>query len=339
MRIVQADAIYQETKGLTPYQFIEKVGKTCYKSEDTITEDSAERFVGKLTENKHYAMLEHVHVYFLITDKIASFMSYRDPAQFKYLNMTEVFMNDKRVLYISGSFRAFMEFFDALPYPAEGWIDIEDMLMVSYPLLFKGHNRVLPQGIETPVTASEDKSYIRIFTRDGFIKHISQLNEETEKILATKHLTHTVRFICDRGVSHEFVRHRPASFAQESTRYCNYSKEKFGNEITFIEPFFFTSRPKEGEYFIWASACEDAERAYFKLIKEGATPQEARSVLPNSLKTEIIITATEEEWKHIIALRLTGVTGAPHPQMKEVMIKAHEWLATASNNRLKVVVD
>lgn len=133
----------------------------------------------------------------------------------------------------------------------------------------------------------------------------------------------TVRFICDRGVSHELVRHRIASFSQESTRYCNYSKDKFGEEITVIEPCFW-DRDRMGpttEYALWSSACEQAEQHYFALIKAGATPQEARSVLPNSLKTEVVVTTNPREWNHIFRLRCAPTA---HPQMRELMIPLRE---------------
>ena len=130
-----------------------------------------------------------------------------------------------------------------------------------------------------------------------------------------EHVSITVKFICDRGVSHEIVRHRLASFAQESTRYCNYSLEKFGNEITVIEPLFYTH---EGLFRIfWEEQCLMAEEQYFKLLGHGSTPQEARSVLPNSLKTELIMTANLREWRHFLRLRTAK---AAHPQMRELTI-------------------
>lgn len=134
-----------------------------------------------------------------------------------------------------------------------------------------------------------------------------------------EHAVISVKFICDRGVSHEIVRHRIASYAQESTRYCNYSSGMHGNEITVIQPFFF----KRGtpEYEAWYLACESSENAYMNLLKMGATPQEARSVLPNSLKTEIVVTLNLREWIHFFNLRAVGTTGAPHPQMKEIAVQ------------------
>nr|DAI05978.1 MAG TPA: Thymidylate synthase complementing protein [Crassvirales sp.] len=140
----------------------------------------------------------------------------------------------------------------------------------------------------------------------------------------------TVHFVCDRGVSHEFVRHRTMSFAQESTRYCNYSKNKFGNELTFIVPCWAGERQENASLEdrdicgnTYADLCfkenlAKAERAYFTLIKQGWTPQQARAVLPNSLKTELVVTGFTSDWEHFFGLRARGTTGAPHPQAKEL---------------------
>ncbi len=122
----------------------------------------------------------------------------------------------------------------------------------------------------------------------------------------------SVLVICDRGVSHEIVRHRIASYSQESTRYCNYSQDKFGNELTFIRPCFWTE--DSDAFAVWKSSMEAAERDYFRLLELGATPQEARSVLPNSLKTEIVVTMNLREWRHFFKLRTSA---AAHPQMRQ----------------------
>ena len=136
-----------------------------------------------------------------------------------------------------------------------------------------------------------------------------------------EHSSLSVKFVVDRGVSHELVRHRIASFAQESTRYCNYSKDKFGNEITVILPCFFDTGmgilSNSLVYQEWKLACECAEERYFNLLKMGATPQQARTVLPNSLKTEITITANYREWRNFFKLRTAE---ASHPQMREVAL-------------------
>ena len=144
-----------------------------------------------------------------------------------------------------------------------------------------------------------------------------------------EHSSLSVKFVVDRGVSHELVRHRIASFAQESTRYCNYSKDKFGNEITVILPCFFDTGmgilSNSLVYQEWKSACECAEERYFNLLKMGATPQEARTVLPNSLKTEITVTANYREWRNFFKLRTAE---ASHPQMREVTIPLLKELKT-----------
>ena len=129
-----------------------------------------------------------------------------------------------------------------------------------------------------------------------------------------EHVSLTVRFICDRGVSHELVRHRLAAYSQESTRYANYAKDKFGNEITVIRPFFW----EEGSdrYRLWHEAMLAAEKAYLALITAGAQAQEARSVLPNSLKTEVVMTCNLREWRHVLNLRCSP---AAHPQIREIM--------------------
>ncbi len=156
---------------------------------------------------------------------------------------------------------------------------------------------------------SEDK-----ITEDGESakRFVKMLIDKTHEAMI-EHSSLSVKFVVDRGVSHELVRHRIASFAQESTRYCNYSKDKFDNSVTFIKPFFFD----DVRYQRWLSAMADAESAYFDLLNSGATPQEARSVLPNSTKTEITITANYREWRSFFKLRTAK---AAHPQMREVTI-------------------
>ena len=138
-----------------------------------------------------------------------------------------------------------------------------------------------------------------------------------------EHYSFSVKFIVDRGVSHEIVRHRMASYAQESTRYCNYG----GTGVTFIEPCYLSAEKscddnarRAAKYVDWVTSCKAAEEAYTNMLNRGATPQEARAVLPNSTKTEIVMTANLREWRHFFKLRACGVTGKPHPQMLEVAI-------------------
>jgi thymidylate synthase (FAD) len=158
---------------------------------------------------------------------------------------------------------------------------------------------------------SEDK--ITPESASKFVRNIIKHGHEA----MLEHASLTVRFIVDRGVSHELVRHRVASYAQESTRYCNYSQDKFGNEITVVRPLWL----KDGlAKDLWETACENAEESYFSLLAEGWTPEEARTVLPNSLKTEVVMTANMREWRHFFRLRALGETGKPHPQMEEVAL-------------------
>lgn len=150
---------------------------------------------------------------------------------------------------------------------------------------------------------------------ENFVRSLIQRGHES----VIEHCSVTVRVICDRAVSHEIVRHRIASYSQESTRYCNYAKGKFGNRITFIEPSFWDKNTADGKlkYEEWEKAMEYAEKAYFDLIEKGASPQEARSVLPNSLKTEIVMTLDLRSWRNFFKQRTSA---AAHPQMKEIAI-------------------
>lgn len=144
-----------------------------------------------------------------------------------------------------------------------------------------------------------------------FVKKLIELGDES----VLEHVSITVRFICDRGVSHELVRHRIAAFTQESTRYCNYSQGKFGEELTFVQPYFW--QKDSWHYGIWKQACLDAEIYYLSLLHQGAKPEEARAVLPNSLKTEVIMTANLRELRHILKLRCSK---RAHPQCREFMV-------------------
>lgn len=176
----------------------------------------------------------------------------------------------------------------------------------------------------------DDKSAVttnlRVLVENGWLDDLQYICEPTE--FHEKRIT--VHFVCDRGVSHEFVRHRVMSFAQESTRYCNYSKDKFGNELTFIQPCWLDDEKLKlyGPYHtvirdkspesIFIANLNNAERDYLDLIRLGWKPQEARAVLPNALKTELVVTGFVSDWNHFFDLRARGTTGAPHPQAKEL---------------------
>ena len=194
--------------------------------------------------------------------------------------------------------------------------------------------------IETPIDGAEIlkriekagrtcyKSEDRITdeSAESFVRKLIERGHES----VLEHESITVRFVCDRGISHEIVRHRIASFSQESTRYCNYSNDRFGHEITFIKPCFL----KEGTvaYVLWSTAMHLANIMYSDMLSEGCTPQEARSVLPNSTKTEVVMTANLREWRHFLKLRTAK---AAHPQMRELTVP----LLKELQERIPVVFD
>lgn len=163
----------------------------------------------------------------------------------------------------------------------------------------------------------KSESNISNDSAEKFIRNILKRGHES----VIEHASITFKIVCDRGVSHEIVRHRIASYSQESTRYCNYSQDKFGNELSFIKPCFWET---DSESFkIWKSTMLQIEKNYFSLIDNGASPQEARSILPNSLKTEIYVTMNLREWRHFLKLRTSK---AAHPQMQEVSIMIYNIL-------------
>ncbi len=170
---------------------------------------------------------------------------------------------------------------------------------------------------EDKITEGSAEKFIGMILKSG---HESVL--EHEKL--------TVKFVCDRGVTHEIVRHRIASYSQESTRYCNYSKDKFGNELTFIRPCFWADDSEE--YAVWKQAMEEIEKTYVKLISLGAKPEEARSILPNSLKTEIVCTMNLREWRHFFRLRTAE---RAHPQIREISVALLDEL----KKRIPVIFD
>lgn len=339
MKIVKAGHEHISKEGLSPYQFIEKIGRTCYKSEDRITEDSAEKFVTGLVSRGHTAMIEHFWVHITceadnIEDLVREFYDFSDgeneTSLFRFMQVTEI---DGRV-YISCPIRAITDLYDTY---GEGNVineitEIIANVVFKYPKFFKDtyieeYHRCLRYS---PKIWDTESSFI-----DALKNDLRGHSEGVIKGEIMKHSTHTVLFTCNRGVSHELVRHRPCSFAQESTRYCNYSKDKFGREITVIDPTTAGFYPSLDMYKAWAYSCDNSEKQYFNLLDMGATPQEARGVLPNDLKTEIIMTANETEWQHIVNLRAKQTTGKAHPQMVEIMYPWYEELKELSSGRIE----
>lgn len=275
-----------------PFRKIERVGRTCYKSEDKITTDSAKKFYKSLVARQHTAMLEHATFVFEVGD-----LAYCELYGYKFLHYTT---NEDRCL-ISGNLRAINECGEPLLLKALHDID-PALVYVPHPVNFEDRHEVVK-----------------------VINLIDLKDLSIEEFMA--HAYFTFHFICDRGVTHEIVRHRPASYAQESTRYCNYTKDKFGGEITFIKPAGWDNLPDHIK-LRYTHAFDICEDEYARLISYGQTPQQARAVLPNALKTEIIMTANAGEFEHFFDLRSRGTTGAPHPDMKVVADMALELYET-----------
>lgn len=292
--------------------FIEACGRTCYKSEAAITQDSAVKFVSGLIHRGHEAMIEHwSYIFKCCQSSYYQFWSVvnalEDLGYTFYLRRTA--MSGRYI--ISGNVRAWR---DLIRASKEAAIDLPEWVYV-----------VLTQPtIDKQVFFSDLLDFSE--KRAAFTKTKEIWKDELIGFEKDVHYDITIKFTCDRGVTHEIVRHRPASFAQESTRYCNYSKDQFGGEITTIQPFFLCDGTKGMMH--WKDSMFKCEANYFKLLNWGCSPQEARSVLPNSLKTEIIMTANIKEWKHFFNLRALGTTGSPHPQMKEVALPAMKEVAS-----------
>lgn len=297
MRAIKPFAEIIDVSVMDALKKIEVVGRTCYKSTDKITDESAPKFVAGLIKRGHEAMVEHASFCFEIDYGVYKFMTetIQGLSEFGFKSFIRFTMEDR--ILMSGNVRAWRDLFKNMII----WVGIPDCLkdfIKENPILFPEY---------------QDEAFIN--RKIGSIRPISVAELNTENEFLT-HCDVTVRFVVDRGISHEIVRHRPASFAQESTRYCNYGQDKFGGEITFIIPEFFPYG--SNEWTLWKNAMEAAENIYLNMTELGVTPEKARSVLPNSVKTELIMTANCAEWKHFFALRACNSTGKAHPQMLEV---------------------
>jgi thymidylate synthase (FAD) len=279
MKLIESSVQIIEEKD--PYKMIELAGRTCYKSEDKITENSAKEFVDRMIKLGHGAMLEHGTIYLKI-----------DKTEDGHLPPARLYWSDGN---------------------------------------HKKYTKVRKHGNSIYVTTN-----LRVIVENNRLDDLQYQVEPTEH--HEKRIT--AKFICDRGVSHEFVRHSVFSFAQESTRYCDYSKDKFGNDITYIIPSWLDL--PEGKYSNWDNdwcdvselkllypevdnlsdpancflqSIKNAEYYYFMLINRGWKPQQARQVLPNATKTELVMTGFESDWEHFFELRCSG---AAHPDAKKL---------------------
>ena len=265
MKLIESSVQIIEEKD--PYKMIELAGRTCYKSENNITEDSAKEFVDRMIKLGHGAILEHGTIYLTIA-KTA--MNIGDP-----------------IFYIRNKYSK----------------------------------------------VNEDDYFYYITTNMRVIVENNRLDDLQYQVEPTEHheIRITAKFICDRGVSHEFVRHRVFSFAQESQRYCNYSKDKFNNEITFIRPTWWnynSSIIESGERY-FCEILQKCEDYYKSLLDMGYKPQEARVVLPNATKTELVMTGFESDWENFFELRCSK---AAHPdaqklanELKELLINVKKY--------------
>lgn len=298
MRVINASV--SEIQEQDILKKIELCGRICYKSENKITETSCVDFVKMLINRQHLAMTEHAPLVLAVTQRMA--VGILKLGHGTFLNVT---MNTQEDRYlVSGSVRAWHTLF--VNSDPHGLVDDVISRCESYMQMSLGkdlYSLLFPNAHKH----AADKNYL--LTQEDVLNLPNLRPEE-----AMAHLYLTAHFICDRGVSHELVRHRPASFAQESTRYCNYARDTFGKEITLIDPEF--TGPAHVK---WLKAMTLVEQTYFALLSDGLPPQEARGVLPTDLKTEVVMTCNLREWQHVINLRYYGVTGAPHPHMVKVM--------------------
>lgn len=239
------------------YKHIERVARTCYKSEDRITDDSAYPFVQRLIEKKHLAMLEHGTIYLAI--------------------------------------------------PSDTWVDRTLAGDHRYTQYSVRDLQSINGGLYWCVTTN-----LRVIIENGW-------EDDLQYICApTCHARRvSVKFVTDQGILREFSRHRVFSFAVESTRFCNYSKGKFGGEVTFIRPCWFATASKRSKH-LFRIACWATEKIYLLLLKNGWTPEKARNVLPLATKCEMVMTGFKSDWDHFFDLRAQGTTGKPHPQAVEL---------------------
>lgn len=281
MKLIESSV--QIIKEKDPYKMIELAGRTCYKSEDKITEDSAKKFVDRMIKLGHGAMLEHGTIYL-----------------------------------------ACLVF--------DGDVDNNNNLTPNHSFYKYQSNKYSKVKVAQYAWSGEDVACVttnlRVLVENNWLDDLKTYRCEPTRYHEKRI---TAKFICDRGVSHEFVRHRVFSFAQESTRYCNYSKDKFNNELTLIKPSWIEEsidslnqefrNTDRDDTSIFIRALRSAEEEYFTLLNNGWKPQQARQVLPNATKTELVMTGFESDWEGFFKLRCSG---AAHPDAKKLADELRE---------------
>lgn len=274
---------------------IEACGRLCYKSEDKISDASAPIFIRNILRHGHNSVAEMAVVTLeVIVDK-ESVATQLFKAMPRYLNIDIL---EKNILLITASVRAFRELY--LEHANLKIVKaITAFLLERHPLFFEDI---------TPARGIVPQSGVMV--KKLYLSEVENLPAH----LLARHRYLAVKFIVNRAVTHEMVRHRPCSFLQESQRYCRYDSEKFGNQVTFIKPLFYEDEEGE-EYRLWSQAMAETEKIYLQLL-ESSTAQAARTVLPNSCKTELIVYANLMQWVHMFKLR---VAKGADPSMREVM--------------------
>lgn len=300
---------------------IERIARICYKSEENIKEGSDVKMVSSLIKNKHFAMIEHSSIAFDVSSylyegllnlskEFASAVNTSVTPERIYLR----FSKDEDEKYIvSGNLRAWYNFLNHY-YLSFKKIRRKEFGLNAIILLLYDRTKGLIDFKHLLVSLTLP-SYYSIEYDATVIDDWSIYNNEERLI----HETATVIFTVDRGISHEIVRHRPASYAHESTRYCNYTLGKFNGTLKVIKPKYFDE--DSNNYKIWLNACENAYSSYCDLIEEGVKPEIARKVLPLGLASDLAVTATLDEWYSIFLLRACGSAGTPHPEIKDIMTK------------------
>ena len=273
-------------------QQIERCGRVCYKSEDKISDESAVPFIRGIIKRGHESVIEMANFCLEVTGEPEAFCDFFKKIP-RFSNAS--FISDNKMIF-SGNPRSFRDL--ARNYPSDSVVlACVKVLADKYPILFED------------LEVSKDSSN-KVVAKLLSAQEVDALPED----ILPLHRCVLVHITVNRAVTHELVRHRVASYLQESQRYCRYGEDKFGGEVTFIKPCFY----QEGtsEFDLWKKAMEQAEKAYLELLKT-SSPQAARTVLPNSCKTEIMVHATLQEWQHIFRLRASK---AADPSMREIML-------------------
>ena len=328
MKIIEPSAYVLRRKNKNVLQCIESAARIAYKSENKITPESAKPFCDMLLAKEHYPVFEFANLHFKFCGYTEIECAQKDEYRKKidefalilrahpYLHVTEKMevrpkVGLQKAVYVSGTVRAFEE---AIGNPLEVCAKYSDNLIWAGFVCYLQNYFIeegLPEGIPEKIfycNLWKDKlAFAPVRTGELFVNL-----DEAEYL---QHFMAGVHFTCSRAVSHELVRHRPCSFIQQSQRYCNYSNERFGREVTFIKPSAFYPEGSP-EYKVWEESMTQAEKSYMELLDKGCTPQSARNVLPNSCATEIIMYATITEWLHILKLRTSP---AADPAMQQLM--------------------